>query len=257
MKKRANIFRYVIFGLFVIVLVYLTFTLESDKGYHIDVIELEGNLMLSSDQYFRFAKLKNKNDEDELTLSLIKDRIEKHPYINKAEVRYDGNNKVLVKIEEKSIEAIIYDGTEQFLITESFELLPIVPFTKQIDYPVLTNPMLPRKIVAGNYLRNYDDVFTGFQIIEALKLAGPGLYDQLSEIDLRNGGDIILTFSDINFPVVIGRQNEIEKVIYFNTLWKTTDGQNLNFVLDYVDLRYNGLMYLGFMQNESEEENSI
>lgn len=257
MKNITNILRYLLFGLFVITLVYLSLSLESDKGYKIDVIDLEGNLMLSNDQYFRYAKLKNKNDEDELTLALIKDRIEKHPYVEQAEVRYDGNNKVLVRIKEKSIEAIIYDGTEQFLITESFELLPIVPFTKQIDYPVLTNPLFPRKIVAGNILRNNDDVFTGFKIIETLKLGSPELYDQLSEIDLRNGGDIILTFSDIKFPVVIGRQNEIEKVIYFSTLWKTTDGRSLNYALDYVDLRYNGLMYLGFMQNESEEENKI
>ena len=98
------------------------------------------------------------------------------------------------------------------------------------------------------------DIITSFKIISTLKYVSPELHDLLSEIDLRNGKDIMLTFSSLPYPIVIGRGNEIRKTLYFSTLWNYLKGNELNSLMNYVDLRYDNHVYLGLME-QGEEKN--
>ena len=94
-------------------------------------------------------------------------------------------------------------------------------------------------------LNNNIDILKGFKIIFSLKFVNSALFDRLSEIDFRNGGDILLSFSGMNYAVVLGRANEVRKIIYFNALWNSISEYNLDNIIDYVDLRYYGHIYLG------------
>lgn len=237
--------------------IYLSLTLKTEKGYEIKLIQVEGEQLTSKDQYLKFARLDDNSFSEEITLPLIKNRIEKHPYIESVIVQYDGNNIVKVEINEKNIEAIIFNGEDQFLITERFEILPVLPFTRQLDFPVISNPSLEGALKIGDLYHSNIDIVTGFKIIETVKLVNPELYSMLSEIDLRLGRDIVLAFSNLSFPVVIGRENEIRKVYYFNTLWSFLKGNELNNMMDYVDIRYADHVYLGIGQFADGEEQQI
>ncbi len=224
------------------------------KGYEIKVIDIQGNSLLPANQYYKFTKLNDEKTYGNLNLSIIKSRIEKHPYVVSATVMYDGDEKVIVLIKEKKIEAIVFKNEQQFLITNNFQLLPILPFTKQIDYPVLSNPGITEKLKINKILNKNIDILISFKIISTLKYVSPELYDLLSEIDLRNGKDILLTFSSLPYQIVIGREKEIRKTFYFSTLWSFLKGNKLNSVLDYVDLRFDNHVYLG-MKEFAEEQN--
>ena len=235
-------------------IVYLGYSLNPEKGYEIKVIDIEGSKLLPADQYYKFAKLDNSNNFKNLTLAIIKARIEKHPYVKFAVVIYDGNDKVIVNIKEKNIQAIVFKDDQQLLITKNFQMLPILPFTKQIDYPVISNPKTNGKLKVNVNLNKNIDIITAFKIISTLKYISPELHDLLSEIDLRNGKDILLTFSSLPYPIVIGRGNEIRKTFYFSTLWSYLKGNELNSLMNYVDLRYDNHVYLGLMK-QGEEKN--
>lgn len=224
---------------------YLSVYLKTGNGYSVQVIAFEGNVHLTKEQYLGYANLLDRNTYVSLTLPVIKGRIEKHPYIESADVRYDGNGQVSVRITEKSFIAILLNDDNQFIVTDKLEVLPVFDQTKKIDYPIIANTSGYGAIQPLQYLKNNYDVVTAAKIISSVKLLNPELYDSLSSIDLENGGDIILILSSVNYPIKIGRGSETRKIVYLNNLWTYLKGKEINQYLDYVDLRYGGHVYLG------------
>lgn len=253
MSNKAKISAIIFFAVIIAGLTYLTFFLNNRPDYRIDLIELNGNIHLSKEQYLAFGNLLDKNSYSNLTIQVIKDRIEKHPYVKSADVKYDGNNKILILIQEKEFESILLLNDQQYIVTSELQILPILPQTKKIDYPVISNPFLNENLKALGSAKMDKDVLTAAKIISSVKLMNPELYDGFSSIDMRNGGDILLNFSFLPYPVVVGRGSEIRKVVYFNSLWSYLKGKDINNYLEYVDLRYSGHIFLGVNDTTSED----
>lgn len=231
---------------------YLSVGLKKTDNYKIETLSLEGNAHLSKENYLGFANLTDRNKYKNITLQIIKDRIEKHPYVGKVEVRYDGNKKVSINIVEKKIESVLMISDAQYLLTDKLQVLPLLPETKKIDYPIIINPN-DRNIKTLSVLKKNNDVLVASKIISGMKLLNPELHEGLSTVDMRNGGDVLLSFSFLDYPVIIGRDNEIKKIVYFNSLWTYLKGKEANNIMEYVDLRYNGHVYLGIIQETLAE----
>jgi hypothetical protein len=90
-----------------------------------------------------------------------------------------------------------------------------------------------------------EDLVQAFRIIEAINLSNKKLLRNLTEINLRNGGDIILGFSGINAPVLFGRGSEAEKILSLDLLWNSIPAANLAEETNYIDLRFSNKIYLG------------
>jgi cell division protein FtsQ len=210
---------------------------------NINKIEISGNKYLSETDYLKQTKLLDVSEYKDLTLSVIKDRLEKHPYILRADVELK-NKEVLAYIIEKRMMAVLLKGTNPYFVSSSFEILPLMPGTKFMDLPVISNPE------NGNELKSYslvndDDLFDAFKIIETAKLLDNRLLDHISEINLRDGGDIVLTISGYPIPVIFGRGGEARKMVYLESLW---NNQTLNEMIkntNYLDLRFADNIYIG------------
>lgn len=245
MKNFGKIFGLIFMTLSLLIIIYLSFSLERKDDIKIGVIELNGDSHLKKDQYFKFANLDKPNEYGKLTLSLIKDRLEKHPYVKYAEVKFDGQNKVTANIYEKTIDAIITEDGNQYFVTDEMEVIPFLPFTSKVNYPVISNPLVKNNLQNLKSARKNNDIITGLKILTTLKLVSPELYEDLSEIDLRKGKDIVMFFSSFDYPVVVGRKNEIKKTIYLNSLWSYLKGKEVNNYMNYIDLRFSEHVYLG------------
>ncbi|MDF1610880.1 cell division protein FtsQ/DivIB [Stygiobacter electus] len=254
MKIYKNIFSVLFFFIMVSALIYFSVSLKNNFKVEIRSISIEGSNYLSKENYLSFAHLLNKNEYKNLTLRIIKDRIEKHPYVLKADVRYEGNYKVHIIIYEKNIDAILLDKENQYLITDKMQVLPILENTKNIDYPVITNVYLQDSIKVLSSIKKNVDVLTAAKIISAVKFANPELYNFLSTIDLQYGGEISIYFSDLNYYLLIGRENEVKRVLYFSSLWNILKGKEINNYMEYVDLRYGGHIFLGINELNQEAE---
>jgi hypothetical protein len=66
----------------------------------------------------------------------------------------------------------------------------------------------------------------------------------------------LLQFSQIEAAVVLGRNNEIEKVMYLEKLVQKFDQTHINNVLNYIDLRYSKYIYLGKSENTDSIQES-
>ena len=249
MSKIAKIlsvsFMVVVIGL----MIYLSVGLKTVNENKIKYLSIEGNIHLAKEQYLKFANLLDRTGYGNISLQIIKDRIEKHPYVKHADVRYEGSGKASIRITEKKFDSVLIDSSNQYILTDNLQLLPVLPETIRIDYPVISNAFLGGGLKVLSSMKKNLDVVTASKIISAVRLLNPELEKDFSSIDLQNGGDILLYLSSANYPVKIGRGNEIRKVIYFNNLWNHIKGKEVNNYMECVDLRYGGHVYLGIIDS--------
>ena len=93
------------------------------------------------------------------------------------------------------------------------------------------------------------DLVEAFKIIDAANYVDVDLSKNLSEIDLKDGGDILLSFAGMKAPVIFGRGEEAEKIVYLDALWKReTDANKFINESRYIDLRFNHAVYLGLLE---------
>ncbi|MBI9070473.1 MAG: cell division protein FtsQ/DivIB [Melioribacteraceae bacterium] len=238
----------------VALLVYISLSVENDYEINFKSVVVENSLYLDSQEYIKFIRLDNSENFQNLSLTVIKDRIEKHPYINNANISIDDNDKLVIHVFEKEFGALLIGEDFNYIISEGFEVLPKLPFTKNINIPVAVNPKLDNSISEFSSLKKNIDIKTAFKIKEAIKQLNTELSEMLSEIDLRNGKDIMIYFSNFDYPVIIGRDNEISKMVYLKKLWTNLKGSEINEHVDYIDLRFDGQIYLGFSESFLENE---
>ena len=79
--------RSVIFLSAILVLVFsLSLVIDSSKNEEIKSIELKGDYHLSQDDYLIFAKIDDQESYNVLSPRIVKDRLDKHPYVAKVDI---------------------------------------------------------------------------------------------------------------------------------------------------------------------------
>jgi cell division septal protein FtsQ len=233
---------------------YLSISVEGNQHMQVSLVELKGNIHLAKDKYIRFAELENLTENQNVDITLIRDRIAKHPYIEKVDVVIDGET-IVIDIYEKRFEAIVFKDDKQFLVSEDLLMVPLLPYTEKINYPVISNPVEDKKFESLKSVKNYKDVILALKMLSSAKLINLDLYNEISEINLRDGKDILIQLSNFTYPVIIGRGSEIKKMLKFNLIWDSVNGNRANQLINYIDLRYADHIFLGFQEkNNSEEE---
>jgi len=235
----------------------LSFIIDSSKIEEIKFIELQGNYHLSQNEYMKFVYVENQDNYNMLSSKIIKDRFEKHPYVERVDLLLT-ENTLSVEIFEKNFIAFLMIAEKEYLISDNAVIIPKLPYSENIDYPIINDPRIDKDIVEFSKATTSNDIKLGLKIIAALKIVDPKLYENLSEVNLRSGKDIILQFSNLDIPVVLGRKNEIEKVILLEKLLKKLDYTKIENSLTYTDLRHSKYLYIGKsnLSNDEQESNT-
>ena len=246
-ERRSKLFGLFIFLILTFGFVYLMITGSKASVKEVyNQIEINGNKLIPASEYLKYTGLSDSTKYSDLTLIDVKNRFEKHPYMRKAEVEYDGVNKILVEVEEKKIKAVLLQKNNLKLVTDNLETLPLFPPSYIRDLPVISN-------LSTNNKNSIDssNIELAFRIIDAISVSDTNVRKNLAEINLRRGGDVILTFTGLNFPVLFGRNDEVRKVLILKDLWSrlVSDGK-INSTTEYVDLRYKDKVFIGKRKTE-------
>jgi cell division septal protein FtsQ len=244
LRNYGKILGTILFILLISCILYLTFfsAKKFNKG-NIEMIEITGNNLLNTSDYLMFTKLNDLTLNHNIPLTVLKDRFEKHPYISRVDVESSGNS-AKVTLFEKKIMAVILNGMEPYFITEDFQVLPMFSNTKFADLPVISNSRDSSLVKPLNFIRNAD-IIDAMKIIDAAKKTNMNIFKRISEINLRNGGDIVLNFSGIKAPFVFGRGEECRKMAYLEIMWDSIiEGNSLIKESDYIDLRFANEVYV-------------
>ncbi|RPI72299.1 MAG: hypothetical protein EHM47_08560 [Ignavibacteriales bacterium] len=236
-------------GIFIVLVLgigYLVYySNEIKEDLIIESIGISGNNLLSENDYLSFTKLGDIVNENRLTLQVIRSRFEKHPYIHKADVKFINETEVQVFLTEKKIYGVIINNNEALFVAEKFQVLPVFTNTKMIDIPILSNISESIEFKTLKTINN-SDLLQAFKIIDAAGLTNANILNELAEINLRNGGDVVLTFSGLSVPVIFGRNYEACKMVTLEALinnYLVSNTEN-----DYIDLRFYNDIFIGHTQ---------
>jgi cell division protein FtsQ len=226
-------------------ILYLTlFTGDSEREVYTE-IKIEGNHILPEIDYLVNSNLNDVKELSKLSLQEIKSRIENHPYLVNAEVHSDGNGAVIIKVYEKEVIAVLLAVSRTYLITERFNLISMNKNSDISNLPVISNASLTEEDINNNNVKN-SQLICAFKIIDAAKFVGDKMYNDLAEINLRDGGDVIIKFSGVRFPVILGKGSEGEKILFLSCIWNGIKDQDELFKnCNYVDLRFSNKIFIG------------
>ncbi|MFA6596194.1 MAG: cell division protein FtsQ/DivIB [Ignavibacteriaceae bacterium] len=222
------------------------FSLKKVRGEVLQSVNLQGCTLLSQDEYLQYANIEKDADLKNYTLSSLREKYLSHPYVSDANVVIDADKKVSVLIREKAFEAVAIIRGQLFLITSGKEMVHVLPNTEALDLPVLTN--LSESSVEKDFDRN-NEIEEAFTIIHSAKKMGDNLSQSLSEINLRNGGDITVTLNHANSVILLGKQNLLEKIYTLDALLKQIGSKVALTSSNYIDLRYANNIFIGANEN--------
>lgn len=246
-ERRSKFFGLVLFLILITGFSYLMVTGShvSHKESYNQILITE-NSLLPAEEYLRYAGLTDSTKYNDLTLLDVKTRIEKHPYLRKAEVEFDGVSTILVEVEEKEMKAALLQKNEIKLITSDLQTLPLFPPSSIADLPVISNMNFNGK---SAYEEN--DMEFAFRIIDALSISDTNVRKNLAEINLRKGGEAILTFTGLKFPVLFGKNDEVKKALILKDLWQELIHNPISLNnTEYIDLRYKNKVFIGKRKTE-------
>jgi len=232
-----------LFSFLTLLLILFAFSASQKvKGEALRHIDLQGCNLLSKAEYFTFAGIKSDEDLKYFTLATLREKFLQHPYIKNVAVVEDADNNALVTLYEKTFAATAVIKDKLFLVTAKKEFLPLLANTKVVDFPVLTN--LPRN-EGLKELQNSTETENAFSIIRFAKKLDNIFCSSISEINLRESGDIVLTMNHANAVVLIGKQQLEEKIYSLNELMKQVGNKVAVTSANYIDLRYTGNIFVG------------
>lgn len=257
MKNKSEIKHFILFFVVLSLIGLFAFNLEQSEINDIRKIEIVGNKFLSSEQYLNYSQLNNLDHFPKISMALIRDRLEKHPYINNIDIHIVERGIIKIEVYEKKMDAVLLSNSKQFMISNMAEIIPWLPSTKNIDLPVIINSSNKEIIEVFSNAVQYKDLFSALKIISTAEIYDQNLYENISEINLRNSGNISLLLSNLQSPIYFGQNNEIEKTVFLSKIFKQIKGNKITEFLDYVDLRFNEMVYLGFDELSTSEKGRI
>ena len=240
--------------LITILLLSLALGLDNEDSIELNKIEISGNVYQSSDQYFNFANLKQCIEQN-LPVQIIRDRLEKHPYVQSAEITLEGEGVISTKIIEKKFKAIILSKNKQYYLTDDLETLPIIGKIQRTDYPLVSNIKLGEGKGLAGAIRGSAELRNAVKILDAMNFVNPQMFNQISEVDLCYGKNIVLYFNSLPYPVVFGKSNGANKVVYLNKLWNQLNRKKMGPMINYIDLSFSEKVYIGITEEYLADRN--
>lgn len=172
-------------------------------------IELTGNVTLSKEEIFDYAKLSDSLImSNALTLQMIENRIAKHPNISKVNASRE-SAAIKIEIVEKSPIAIVSNGHTLFLIDDQLNLYTFKKENRNLDLPVISglSGSLDINSISQNDLK---ELKIAHYIIKQSAKIDRILYNYISEINFSDSTGVIIYSSEDATPVYLLDYENIE-----------------------------------------------
>jgi len=256
MKKTRTPRRWGIWLLIPLLIVYILLYVLAFKWRETLTIQrvlVEGSRTLTAQQIFSLAKIPLKSSMVETDLSVIQARIMAHPFIRTVTVSRRLPDALRIRIDERMPIASLNAGKMMY-VDAGRVALPAVQSQVKFDLPIISN-------VSGLGQPKFGETIASTELIEAIGILNTAseidssLYHFISEVNMNDGGDIILYSVDVGVPIMLGRGDVGRKLITLQSFWtnfvKTQDAEKLK----YIDLRYDDQVVVKW--NQQTERTAI
>jgi cell division protein FtsQ len=196
---------------------------------------VEGNRIVETNEILQLAQIRKGTRMYDIDLMVMQRDIASHPFIKEVLVERDLPATLRISVAERTPLAIINTTGMHYIDQEGVVLPPSI--SKEVyDLPLLTGS-LPPDLPVGRPVQNAD-VQHALAILSAAKVVNKELYHLISEVRLRNGGDLVLYASEEGVPIIFGRDHIAEKLAKLEVFWRDVVRERGPQRLQYVDLRF-------------------
>lgn len=202
----------------------------------VEHVTVSGTTIIETEDILNRAKVPSGARMVEVDLHAVENRVAAHPYVSRVLVERNLPSTIHIEIVERRPLALI-NGRELRYVDRDGVVLPNSVSRELFDLPVITGLPAAQATKPGTEITNAD-LDEAIQILETSKAVGRELYHLISEIRIRNGGDIVLYTTDGGVPVLFGRGGAPRKLVALETFWNTIVAERGPQSLSYVDLRF-------------------
>ena len=206
------------------------------SGLIVSKIIVVGARVVDVNEIIQLAHVKAGTKMYDLDLMVIQKDVVSHHFLKDAVVERDLPSTLKITVIERTRIAMVNANELLYLDAEGV-VLPHSISNELFDLPMISNLPPELKVTAGLLIQD-PDVAEALSILSTAKLVNKELYHLISEVRLRNSGDLIFYTTDGGVPVLFGRGNPAGKLLRFEAFWNdVVRGQGVR-DLRYVDLRY-------------------
>lgn len=199
-------------------------------------LRVEGNVIVPGDEILKLAAIPRGTKLFDVNLAAIRTRIEQNPYVRSVSVNRDGPEGITITVDER-VPIAALAGNALLYIDEDGVVLPAYHSGRVFDLPVLTGALPAAECAPGRRITKAA-VREALDLVLLAREVDDELAQGISEIALREDGDLVVTTADAGIPVVIGRGNLPMKLVKFNAFWREIAARRGPQDLQYVDLRF-------------------
>lgn len=195
-----------------------------------------GNRIVDTNEILQLAHVESNQRMYDLDLMVIRRDVGSHYFLKDVVVERDLPSTLRISVAERSPVAMVNHEQINYL-DEDGVVLPH-SFSKELfDLPMLTGIPTGVSLAVGSTVLHHD-VMEALNILSTAKAVNKELYYLISEIRLRQGGDLVLFTAEGGVPVIFGKGNAPSKLVRLETFWNTVVRHRGSEYLQYVDLRY-------------------
>lgn len=199
-------------------------------------ILVTGNRVVEKNEILQLAHVKPGEKMYDLDLMVIQRDVTSHYFIKEVVVERDLPSTLKIRVVERTPIAMI-NSPELLYLDPDGVVLPHSISHELADLPVISNVPNGVRLSVGAILQN-PDFLEALDILSTAKMVNKELYYLISEIQLRNGGDVVLYTADGGVPVLFGRGEAPGKLVRLETFWNDVVRERGTAALQYIDLRF-------------------
>lgn len=225
-----------LFGLMVLALGLVVLANVWKSDLKVKRVTIEGNRIVETAEIMQLIKVPKNSQLQDVDLMSVRRDILSHHFIKDVIVERDLPATLRVTIQER-VPLAILNAAEILYLDEDGIVLPHSVSKQIFDLPVLTGMQGEGPMAPGTKLK-HPDIQEALKILASSKAVSKDLYYMISEVRLRNGGDIVLYTAERAVPVIFGRGEIASKLVRLESFWNEIVRERGAENLQYVDLRF-------------------
>jgi cell division protein FtsQ len=199
-------------------------------------IKIDGNRIVGENEILQLTQIQMNALLYKVDLTAIQRNVMSHHYIKNAVVERSLPNSIHIQVVER-IPIAIVNRPETMYLDENGVVLPRSISHRLFDLPMISGISEYEPLVLGSIIKQ-PDVMEALRLLALMKTVNRPMYHNISEVQVRNGGDIVVYSTEGGVPIIFGRDDMPSKLVRLETFWNDVVRTRGTQLLQYVDLRY-------------------
>lgn len=199
-------------------------------------IKIDGNRIIGTNEILQLTQVQMDALLYEVDLTAIQRNVMSHHYVKDVVVERSLPNSIHIQVVER-IPIAIVNHTETIYLDENGVVLPKSISHRLFDLPMISGISASEPLALGSIIKQ-PDVIEALHLLATMKTVNRPMYHNISEVHVRNGGDLVIYSTEGGVPIIFGRDEIPSKIVKLETFWNSIVRTRGTQSLQYVDLRY-------------------